>query len=120
MQIIHEHHTFKLPMSRQPKRPLAVREPVQVYLTGPDRALLDQVAKKSGLSRAEVLRRGVRRMAAEILAEESPMLAFVQEMAAAKWPADTPSDVGERHDDYLYGVEGKRGRGSRSKKHRRK
>ena len=43
---------------------MMVREPVQVYLAGPDRLLLDRVAEKSGLSRAEVLRRGVRRMAA--------------------------------------------------------
>lgn len=90
-------------MAKSPKRdrPMAVREPVQVYLAGPDRVLLDRIAKKAGVSRAEVLRRGVRRMAAEVLADENPMLSFIEEMASTKWPAGTPSDVAERPDFYL-------------------
>jgi len=85
-----------------PKKPAnAVREPVQVYLAGPDRALLDKVAGKTGLSRAEVLRQGVRRMAAEVLGDESPMLAFIREQAASEWPVAVPSDAAERHDEHL-------------------
>src|ERR1051325_9770472 len=84
-----------------PKRTQAVREPVQVYLAAGDRTLLDRVAKKTGLPRAEVLRRGVRRIAAAVVSDEAPMLAFVREVAAEPWPSEVPSDVAERHDAYL-------------------
>lgn len=72
-----------------------------MYLAAPDRALLDRVAKKAGVSRAEVLRRGVRRLAADVLADENPMLSFIEQMSSTKWPAGTPADVAERHDVYL-------------------
>lgn len=42
-----------------------VRHPVQVYLEPADRDLLEQVVRATGLSRAAVLRRGLRRMADE-------------------------------------------------------
>ena len=38
-----------------------VREPVQVYLDKLDRELLERAAQQTGLSKAEVLRRGLRR-----------------------------------------------------------
>jgi hypothetical protein len=37
-----------------------VREPIQAYLTAAERAALDQVAARLGISRSEVLRRGIR------------------------------------------------------------
>jgi len=83
---------------RQPSK--TVREPVQVYLESPDRALLERAAVATGLSRAEVLRRGLHRFAAELLADESPALAFL-ESAASATPRSTPSDVAARHDEYL-------------------
>jgi hypothetical protein len=84
-----------------PKRtPGSVKEPVQVYMDAPDRALLEQAASASGLSRAEVLRRGLHRFAAELLADTSPALAFL-ESAAAATPADATPDVAARHDAYL-------------------
>lgn len=36
-----------------------VREPIQVYLTGAERAELDRRAAELGVSRSEVLRRGI-------------------------------------------------------------
>lgn len=36
-----------------------VREPIQVYLTGEERAELDRRARDLGISRSEVLRRGI-------------------------------------------------------------
>jgi hypothetical protein len=36
-----------------------VREPIQVYLTPEERAELDRVARDLGVSRSEVLRRGI-------------------------------------------------------------
>jgi transposase-like protein len=39
-----------------------VREPIQVYLTPLERAELDQAAREMGVSRSELLRRGIRAM----------------------------------------------------------
>lgn len=78
-----------------------VREPVQVYLTGADRKLLRDVAVAAGVSGAEILRRGLRRMAGEVLAERSPALRMLEEMNAAEWPTDMPADVALRHDEHL-------------------
>jgi hypothetical protein len=90
------------------------REPVQVYLTSSDRKLLREVSAAAGLSGAEVLRRGLRRMAGEILAERSPAMQLLEEMNAAEWPANMPTDVAVNHDRYLaeayVAPRGKRGR----------
>ncbi len=78
-----------------------VREPVQVYLTVSDRKLLREVATASGVSGAEVLRRGLRRMAGEILADRNPAIRLLQEMNSAEWPEDMPGDVAANHDRHL-------------------
>jgi hypothetical protein len=78
----------------------AVREPVQVYMDAPDRDLLERAALASGLSRAEVLRRGLHRFAAELLADASPALAFL-DSAASVAPIDPAPDIASRHDEYL-------------------
>ena len=49
----------------------------------------------------EVLRRGLRRMAGEVLSDRSPAMQLLDEMNAAEWPADTPTDAGLHHDRYL-------------------
>ncbi len=36
-----------------------VREPIQTYLTGGERAELDRLARELGVSRSEILRRGI-------------------------------------------------------------
>lgn len=80
----------------RPARPRAVREPMQVYLAADDSALLARLASETGLSKAEILRRGVRAFA-RAQGIDSPMLRFVQEGAGGEWPAD----VAERHDEAL-------------------
>lgn len=85
-------------MSRS-KRPRRVREPIQVYLDPDERAMLDRVAGDTGLSRAEVLRRGLRSYAAEQAAGRSPMLEFLEWMKQQDF--DLPPDLSVRHDDYL-------------------
>ena len=40
-----------------------VREPIQVYLSTAEREKLDRVAKRLGVSRSEVLRRGLEQVA---------------------------------------------------------
>ncbi len=57
-----------------------VREPLQVYLDQDERRLLDRMAEEEDLSRAEVLRRGLRAYAAEVGANTSPMLAFADSL----------------------------------------
>ena len=61
-------------MSKSPRS--AVREPVQAYLASDDAALLSRLAAATGLSKAEVLRRGIRAFARE-QDGPSPMLAFI-------------------------------------------
>ena len=78
-----------------------VREPVQVYLTLQDRQLLKEVAAAAGVSGAEVLRRGLRRMAGEVLSDRNPAMQMLEEMNAAPWSADTPSDAALNHDRFL-------------------
>ena len=69
----------------KPLRPRAVREPVQVYLAPDDSELLARLAAETGLSKAEVLRRGVRSYARE-QGGDSPMLKFIAERGGAGWP----------------------------------
>jgi hypothetical protein len=86
-----------------PRKPShrVVREPVQVYLDPDDRKLLDSLARTTGLSRAEILRRGIRSFAASARGgaggPASPMLAYLDEVNAEHWP----DDLAQRHDEFL-------------------
>ena len=80
-----------------PKGPRKVREPIQVYLTADERALLDQAARDTGLSRAEILRRGLRSFMAHEASQAGPMLSFLDSVAGR----DLPADLGECHDEHL-------------------
>jgi hypothetical protein len=83
-------------MRKRTKNPLRVREPLQVYLDPDERGLLDRLARETGLSRAEILRRGLKSFAVEH-GGKSPMLEFLDSMAGAEYPPD----MSARHDDYL-------------------
>ncbi len=85
-----------------------VREPVQVYLDPPDVALLEDLLTATGLSKAELLRRGLRRLSAETLGAQAPGWSLERLIGAVDDPKG-PTDTAARHDDYLYG-EPKRGR----------
>jgi hypothetical protein len=69
----------------RPRRSGSVKEPVQVYLAPDDRDLLNRLADETGLSKAEILRRGVRSFARE-QSGASPMLRFLMESGAEGWP----------------------------------
>ena len=88
-----------MPRLRPPRR---VREPVQAYLDEPDRALLEDVARRTGLPHAEILRRGLRLFAQQALAERAPGWSFEQLIGALGDDRSLPADLSERHDDYLY------------------
>lgn len=78
-------------MARTPPSPRRVREPVQVYLEADDSALLARLTAAAGLSKAEVMRRGMRAFARE-QSMESPMLRFIAEGAAGDWPSEVAVD----------------------------
>jgi hypothetical protein len=83
-------------MTKDPRKPGLVREPVQVYLAGDDISLMAHLASETGLSKAEILRRGLRSFGA-LYGGDSPMLLFVDSANQAGWG----SDVAARHDDVL-------------------
>jgi len=85
-----------------PKPARAVREPVQVYLESPDKALLDRLAERTSLSRAELLRRGLRRLAAELEVDGAPGRSLHTLIGSLGDGADIPNDLSLRHDEYLY------------------
>jgi hypothetical protein len=95
--------------SRKRSKPRVVREPMQVYLTPDESSLLARLAKEEGISKAEVLRRGVRSYAREQGAE-SPMLRLVREVATDTAPEGVAAD----HDTVL--AEIYRGESSRKKR----
>jgi hypothetical protein len=85
-------------MSSSPKR---VREQAVVYLGQRDRALLENLAKETGLSRTELFRRGLWALAAQTFGgKQSSALEYLIANAS---DAEVPPDYSERADDYLYG-----------------
>jgi hypothetical protein len=85
-------------------KPRRVREPVQVYLDPEDRALLLELAERTALPQTEILRRGLRRLAAD-LSGNPPGASLDRLIGALGGAADLPADLAARHDDYLYAAE---------------
>jgi hypothetical protein len=82
-------------------KPPRVREPVQAYLDETDRALLEEVVRRTGLARAEILRRGLRAFAQQALTERAPGWSFESLIGALGDDPSIPTDLSERHDEYL-------------------
>jgi hypothetical protein len=72
------------------------KAPFQVYLDGRDSALLDRLADRLGVSKAEAVREAVRRWAMDLGAPDDPLLGLV---GAVDHPA-LPADLSTRHDEY--------------------
>lgn len=73
-----------------------VREPVQAYLTADESGLLSRLATETGLSKAEIIRQGIRSFARD-RGGESPMLRFLGEAGSGEWP----EAIGADHDAIL-------------------
>lgn len=86
-------------MSDPPRR---VREQVVVYLAPGDRELLERMVEETGLSRTELFREGLRRMASTRQAETSLGSGFEALVEGAS-DEPVPRDLSERADHYLYG-----------------
>jgi hypothetical protein len=85
-------------MSANSKR---VREQAVVYLGQRDRALLENLATETGLSRTELFRRGLWALAAQTFGGKQA--SALEYLIANASDADVPPDYSERADDYLYG-----------------
>ena len=78
-----------------------IREQAVVYLADRDRALLDDLARETGLSRTELFRRGLWALAEQF---RTPKRESAMEMLIAMSnDVSGPSDLSEHADDYLYG-----------------
>ena len=80
-----------------------VREPVQAYLEHPDLELLEGVSARTGYSKAEVIRQGIRRLAQELDLASRPGAGLSGLIGALDEAPALPRDLAARHDDYLYG-----------------
>jgi hypothetical protein len=83
-------------MNEQSK-PRAVREPLQIYMASDERRLLDQLSKETGLSRAEILRQGLRQFAVQRAGNGGPMETLMRSLREKP----LASDVAPSHDDHL-------------------
>jgi hypothetical protein len=83
--------------------PRRIREPVQVYLEVGDVELLENLARLTGLSKAELLRRGLRQLGARQLAKEAPGWSLDALTGSLGNAAGLPHDLAAHHDAYLYG-----------------
>lgn len=86
-----------------PPTPRRVREPVQAWLEPADADLLDELASRSELSKAEVIRQAIRRMARDIEVTHRPGAAFGALAGALDAVDGVPPDLAANHDEYLYG-----------------
>lgn len=85
--------------------PSVVREPVQAYLAPDEAELLTRLADAAGLSKAEVLRRGIRAFARE-QHTPSPMLSFIRDLPAANAEPSEHIAIDDRlAQDYRDGAE---------------
>ena len=88
--------------SRRDNKPNRVGEPVQVYLSDRDRALLEQLAKKTALPRSEIIRVALRRMASDLPGVTKSGTGLDALLGALDEAAAVPTDLSARHDEYLY------------------
>lgn len=86
-------------MSTSPRR---VREPVQAYLAVEDAELLTSLAARLSLSKAEVIRQGIRRLAQELELAAQPGAGLAALLGSLDASPDVPIDLAARHDEYLY------------------
>lgn len=74
-----------------------IREPLQIYMAGDERRLLDQLSEETGLSRAEILRQGLRQFAMQRAGANGPMEVLMRTLREK--PLAT--NIAASHDDHL-------------------
>jgi hypothetical protein len=73
-----------------------MKHPIQVYFDDRDRSVLERLAQRLGLSKADTVREAIRRWAAELTGADDPVLHLI---GALDDPA-VPPDLSTRHDTY--------------------
>lgn len=99
------------------KNPMRVRARAVVYLTPRERELLERLMNETGLSRTEIFRRGLRRIADEMLSTRRPG-ASIDYLVSMAEDGDAPNDLAKWADHYLYGgghAERRKARGAGSR-----
>ena len=77
--------------------PKVVREPLQIYMAGDERRLLDRLSDETGLSRAEILRQGLKQFAMQRAGNNGPMQALMHTLRQKPFPRNIADD----HDEHL-------------------
>jgi hypothetical protein len=72
------------------------KAPFQIYLDTRDAALLERLARRLGLSKAETMREALRRWAVDLDAPHDPLLGLIGSLDEAQMP----TDLSTRHDAY--------------------
>ena len=73
-----------------------------MYLEERDRELLDALAERASVARAEILRLALRRLAAEMLDDTRAGVSLQGLVGALDGTSRVPVDLAARHDEYLY------------------
>lgn len=79
------------------KKSRTVREPLQIYMAADERRLLDRLSEETGLSRAEILRQGLKQFAMQQAGSNGPMQTLMEALRQKPFP----SDIAEEHDAHL-------------------
>lgn len=74
-----------------------VKEPLQIYMASDERRLLDQLSEATGLSRAEILRQGLRQFAMLRAGSGGPMETLMRSLREKPFAPD----IATSHDDHL-------------------
>ena len=91
--------------TQEPKR---VREPVQVYLDGPEQARLERLTDEMGTTKSDILRRGLEALERELFdPERHPALQIIG-IAGHDEGRDDDLDLAREHDLYLADLEDRR------------
>ena len=79
-------------------------KPIQIYIEAQQNRVLEDLSKKKGLSKAEIIRRSLEKFLKELPVEEDPAMGLIGLGSSRK------GDLSARHDDYLgrYGSSKKR------------
>lgn len=86
-----------------PKKPKRVREQVVAYLDSRDRALLEDLVRKTGLARTELLRQGLWMLGSERLTGSARPGSAINWLIENAVDDDVPPDLSERADYYFDG-----------------
>ena len=83
------------------KRTRHDREPIQVHLDAQDSTLLDELVRVTGLAKAELLRRGLRRLSADTQGDRAPGWSLDRLIGVVD-DADAHASLAADHDRFLY------------------